>query len=144
MLHLLPNFLAEDTDAKKIFPPSIYEVFPTLDVLIVETPKEARAYLKRLLASDPELYKRLLSLPMKEYNEHTTDKEISELLEKSKNFAYLSDAGLPCIADPGYKLVKLAKDLGIEVMAHIGPSSVILALMLSGMNAASFTFYGNF
>jgi 16S rRNA (cytidine1402-2'-O)-methyltransferase len=138
MLHLLPNLLDEGCDPKKVFPAYLWEVMDTLDFIIVETPKVARAFFKHFS------YKTLLALPMKEYNEHTKEAELSTLLEKGKICGYLSDAGLPCIADPGYRLVEMARKCGIAVHAHVGPSSPLLALMLSGLNSASFTFYGYF
>lgn len=138
MLHLLPNLLDEESDPKKVLPPYLWEVMDSLQGVIAETPKVARAFFKHFS------YKKLLALPMKSYNEHTTKEEMKELLTKGEVWGYLSDAGLPCIADPGYHIVEMARGMGIPVHAHVGPSSVVLALMLSGLNAASFTFYGYF
>lgn len=141
MLHLLPNLLDEESDPKKVLPSYLWEVMDTLQGVIVETPKVARQFFKHFC------YKKLLSLPMKTYNEHTKIDEFQDLIEpmaRGEIWGYLSDAGLPCIADPGYQLVRLAHKHNIPVHAHVGPSSVVLALMLSGLNAASFTFYGYF
>jgi len=77
-------------------------------------------------------------------NEHTKEEEFKEIIKKIKDqkWALLSDAGLPCIADPGSKLVYLARENNIDIKAISGPSSIFLALMLSGLKAQSFTFHG--
>lgn len=76
-------------------------------------------------------------------NEHT--QEIDELLkplQKGEKWGLISDAGLPILADPGYQLVRRARDLGILVKVFVGPSSLVHALMLSGLPAQRFAFHG--
>jgi 16S rRNA (cytidine1402-2'-O)-methyltransferase len=141
MLHLLPNLIDEESDPKQVLPSYLWEVMASLQGVIVETPKAARRFFKHFC------YKELLALPIKSYNEHTKEDEFEDMMEpmgRGEVWGYLSDAGLPCIADPGYRLVRLAQKRRIQVHGHVGPSSVVLSLMLSGLNASSFTFYGYF
>ncbi len=78
-------------------------------------------------------------------NEHTTHEEIGDYLdaiERGENIGLLSEAGLPCVADPGAMITKVAQRRGIEVVPLVGPSSLMLALMASGFNGQSFAFVG--
>ena len=78
-------------------------------------------------------------------NEHTTHEEIGGYLDAircGKNIGLLSEAGLPCVADPGAMITREAQRLGIEVVPLVGPSSLMLALMASGCNGQSFAFNG--
>ena len=142
-LTLLPNVLSEETEDIFIYVPAILEkVVTSLDGLIVENEKEARKYLKRFTFPEGKTFR---DVPMKVLNEHTKNQELKELLYpvlKGENWGVVSDAGLPCIADPGAKLVALAKRKGVKVEAITGPSSLILALMLSGFSAQKFSFQG--
>lgn len=77
-------------------------------------------------------------------NEHTQDTEIANYLDSinSGNIGLLSEAGLPCIADPGAKIVRMAQQKGIGVVPLVGPSSLMMALMASGFNGQNFSFVG--
>lgn len=131
-LILLPNIIAENTEACA-FPPIVYEKVKTLTHLIAESEKEGRRYLKRFS----------LTLPILLLNEHTKDfHELIDPLKKGAIIGLISDAGLPCLADPGYQLVSLARKNKIEVEALIGPSSILLAIMLSGLPSQRFSFHG--
>lgn len=135
-LILLPNLLSAEASIERSFPPVLAEEVKRLSGLIVEDEKEARAFLKRL--GSP-------FLPMKKLNEHTPKQEIQELLEpllKGETWGLVSDAGLPCLADPGAELVRKARERGIKIEAIPGPSSLFLALMLSGLPAQRFAFHG--
>lgn len=77
-----------------------------------------------------------------EHNEIEKSKELVSLLVEGKNLALVSDAGTPCISDPGYRLVKLACENGIEVLSIPGPSSVVSAISISGLSTSSFAFFG--
>ena len=137
-LFLLPNLLDKEAEHQLFFPISVDRAVASLQGIIAENEKEARAYLKRFNAPFREFPIRLL-------NEHTQD--IEELLTPMRNgetWGLISDAGLPVLADPGYLLVRRARILGIGVTAFIGPSSIVLALMLSGLPAQRFAFHGYF
>lgn len=136
-LYLLPNLL-DDTvdDHTKYLPANIGEIVASLDGCVCETEKLARRFLGR--------FKRA-QLPLKVLNEHTKDEELIDLivpLEQGGTWGMLSDAGLPCIADPGAKLVQLARKKNVAVEAVAGPSSFIMALMLSGFSGQHFSFHG--
>lgn len=80
-----------------------------------------------------------------ELNEHTRDQALPEMLQpllKGEDMALISEAGLPCVADPGSKIVALAHQFQIRVHPLSGPSSILMALMASGFNGQSFTFHG--
>lgn len=79
---------------------------------------------------------------MDKHNEYGVTKEIEELISKGGEIGLVSEAGLPCIADPGEEIVKYAMDKGYEIRPLVGPSSIMLALMGSGLNGEQFTFHG--
>lgn len=124
ILILLPNLLHEEAAFTFQIPP--------LDALIAESEKGGYTYLKK--ASLPKVPTYLL-------NEHT--KNLDELLQiPEEKVGLISDAGVPCLADPGSELVFKARQKGIQIEAIPGPSSIPLALMLSGLPAQAFTFHG--
>lgn len=112
----------------------------TCHTFIVEELRTARRFLKRAgyphAIDDTTFY---------ELNEHTSPEEIGHYLdaiERGENIGLLSEAGLPCVADPGAMITKVAQRRGIEVVPLVGPSSLMLALMASGFNGQSFAFVG--
>ncbi len=135
MLILLPNVLDEEQADKSLLPPILEEIVPKLDGIIAEREKGARRFLKRYI---PELNKPILTL-----SEHTTDlDELIEPLKAGETWGLISDCGLPILADPGAALVTRLHKLGIKVAACPGPSSIFLALMLSGLSGQKFAFHG--
>jgi 16S rRNA (cytidine1402-2'-O)-methyltransferase len=136
-LYLLPNLLAEDSDISLSIPPCVEGIIYQLDGFFVETPKEARKFLKRFD------FEKVRDKPM-EIVDRRSDDFSSHLkqLKKGSSWGLLADSGLPCIADPGSRLVLLAKQSGVEVIAIPGPSSIFMALQLSGLYSQKFTFYG--
>lgn len=138
-LVLLPNLLDESQDAEHHFSPAVFEAVQGVDALIAESEKGGRRYLMRF---KPETFR---NVPIYLLNDHSTDDDVDELIgliAKGGKWGLVSDCGLPCIADPGARLVKRAHDhkLGVEVLP--GPSSIIHALMLSGLSNQSFSFQG--
>jgi len=111
-----------------------------LKYFIVENEKSARKTIKKLKLSTP--IQELSIIP------HNKDTPIETLLSYIKpsleggNIGLLSDAGVPCVADPGSKIVKLAHQNNIRVVPLVGPSSIILSLMASGFNGQNFRFHG--
>ncbi|MFA6118764.1 MAG: SAM-dependent methyltransferase [Parachlamydiales bacterium] len=138
-LILLPNLLDENQDIDLYFPPKLKTIIESLEGLIAENEKNARNYLFRFLQREEAK-----KINLKLLNEHTKESELKELIEliAKGNWGIISDAGLPCIADPGANLVKYARAKNIEVKAVSGPSSIFLALMLSGLNGQQFSFHG--
>lgn len=139
-LLLLPNVLGDVAHPELYLPASVGEAVKSLDGLIAEGPQEGRRYLSHFMPMEEAL-----KIPIAIYSEHTPDEDLEFLLEpikKGERWGYVSDCGLPCIADPGYKLVKRARTRGLVIRAFVGPSSILLALMLSGLPAQRFAFHG--
>ena len=121
-------------------PPDTLAVARRLDHFVVERAKTARAHLKAMGHPLP-----LQSLHLAELNEHTPATAIPQLLTPLKaghDVGLLSEAGCPAVADPGAELVKAAHREGIPVVPLIGPSSILLALMASGLGGQRFAFHG--
>lgn len=138
-LYLIPSMLGETASVETI-PALTVALLQRLEHLIVETPKQARRFLQ---ACGVRLSERRIQFYV--LDEHTLDSALPSMLEPLRDGAdvgMLSDAGCPAIADPGAKLVRLAHTLGIEVMPLVGPSSIALALMASGLNGQRFIFHG--
>ncbi len=138
-LHLLPNLLGPHVAHRDFFPTAVDTVVAALDGLIAENEKNGRAYLKRFSLKTPLQEFKIFSL-----NEHTPHHEIEGIIPELQKgeWGLISDAGLPCVADPGFSLVQLCHHYHIPVSAQIGPSSIILGIMLSGLPCQRFTFHG--
>lgn len=116
------------------------ELLATCRTFIVEELRTARRFLKK--AGYPHAIDDTVFF---ELNEHTSPEETSHYLdaiERGENIGLLSEAGLPCVADPGAMITRVAQRRGIEVVPLVGPSSLMLALMASGFNGQSFAFVG--
>jgi 16S rRNA (cytidine1402-2'-O)-methyltransferase len=138
-LYLIPTTLG-DTSVEKVLPVENTNVVRSLHYFVVENTRTARRHLKKMV---PEIV--IDDLDFKELNEHTKPFELEMLLEPIKlgyDVGILSEAGCPGVADPGADLVKLAHQKGIKVVPLVGPSSILLALMASGMNGQNFAFIG--
>lgn len=139
-LFLLPNLLGELPQHEDFLPRSIDKVVESLDGIIAESEKGGRRYLKRFKTLKPAH-----NIPLALLNEHTKKEDYDFLLEpilKGEKWGLVSDAGLPCIADPGSDFVLRARQRGIAIQAFVGPSSVTLGLMLSGLPGQRFAFHG--
>jgi len=138
-IYLLPNTLGQD-NFDYIIPKDVVNIIDSLTYFIVENEKTARAYIKRLL---PEKNQRELRLEI--LDKQTDPLDLPYFLDPIKNghsIGVLSEAGVPCVADPGASIVSIAHRKGIEVRPCLGPSSILLALMASGFNGQQFTFRG--
>jgi 16S rRNA (cytidine1402-2'-O)-methyltransferase len=121
-------------------PPDTLAVARRLDHFVVERAKTARAHLKAMAHPLP-----LQSIAMQELNEHTPASAIADLLAPlvaGHDLGLLSEAGCPAVADPGANLVRAAHAAGIAVVPLVGPSSILLALMASGLGGQRFAFHG--
>lgn len=138
-LYLIPTTLGE-CDAETVLPLSIKRVIEVIDDFIVENEKTGR---KSIKITNPQ--KNQASLRIKILNKHTEKSEYLSMIQaclEGKNVGIISEAGCPGIADPGAVIVKIAHEKGIQVVPLVGPSSVLLALMASGMNGQNFAFNG--
>jgi len=121
-------------------PASVLERVRTLESFVVENEKSARAFLSAV-----EMPRPLQELSLATLDEHTPPNEISSLLKplrEGRSLGLLSEAGCPAIADPGAALIEAAHREGFRVVPLIGPSSLILALMASGLEGQRFAFCG--
>ncbi len=138
-LYLIPTSLGE-ASAFRVRDSRLDTILEALGYFIVENEKSARASLKELGFKRP-----ISSVKFSLLNEHTPSKELETLIEpilKGEDAGLLSEAGCPCVADPGSNLVRLAHQRGVLVRPMVGPSSFLLALMASGLNGQSFVFHG--
>lgn len=139
-LLLFPNLLGEHKYHEPFLPASIDKAVATIDGLIAESEQGGRRFLGRFSTK-----KAAKDIPIAIYDKHSTDKDLDFLLEplqKGERWGFVSDAGLPCIADPGDRLVRRARQTGIMIQAFVGPSAILLALMQSGLSGQNFTFHG--
>jgi 16S rRNA (cytidine1402-2'-O)-methyltransferase len=138
-LYLIPTRLG-DNPPLEVLPLSIKKIIEQVDDYIVENEKTARRFIKRVSPGKSQKLLKLLLL-----NKYTQEHELDHFLDHCKagtHMGLLSEAGCPAIADPGSDIVRLAHEIGIQVVPLVGPSSIILALMSSGMNGQSFAFNG--
>lgn len=138
-LYLIPSPLGE-SDFTAVFPAWNSEIIQTIDTYIVEDVRTERRFLKKLGIKKP-----IDELTFFHLDKHSKDLDLRQFLSpclEGKNVGLLSDAGVPCIADPGNLVVATAHRMGITVVPLVGPSSILLSLMASGFNAQSFAFHG--
>jgi 16S rRNA (cytidine1402-2'-O)-methyltransferase len=139
-LFLIPTTLGSFDTIGRALPNYNTEVIHSIDIFIVEQVRTARRFLSRLKhpvkIDDMEFF---------ELNKHTNEDEVFSFLygiKGGKSIGLLSEAGTPCIADPGAAVVKIAHELKINVVPLVGPNSIVLSLMASGFNGQNFTFHG--
>lgn len=137
-IFLIPTPLGDD--ALHTIPPYVIDTIHSLDTFVVERAKTARHFIK---ATQPPYPISDLTVIEIDANTHAIDyKEIKPILESGKSIGILSEAGCPGVADPGALIVDWAHQNGYVVLPLVGPSSILLSLMASGMNGQSFTFQG--
>ena len=142
-LYLIPVTLGDDDIAALLpssLPPNVIATAQKLEHFVVETEKPARQFLSAIKTAKP-----VRELTLNLLNEHTLDKDVAALLApllKGQDVGLMSDAGCPGVADPGAKLVALAHQKNIKVVPFVGPSSILLSLMASGLNGQQFAFLG--
>lgn len=139
MLFLIPAYLSEESPID-YFAPSIKEYILKTDYFFVENEKTARKVIKFFAPEKKQSDLKLFLLD--KYSESNDLKEAQKLMKSGQDFGLLSEAGLPCIADPGNVMVKWCHENNIKVIPINGPSSIILALISSGFNGQEFTFHG--
>ena len=139
VLYLVPTLLGADALPVSL-PLGVQETVRGLQGFIAENAKSARRFLKAVGYPVP-----LAQVPITELNEHTPAAALHALLapvRDGQRIGVLSEAGCPAVADPGAALVALAHQQGLRVVPLVGPSSLLLALMASGLNGQRFCFHG--
>lgn len=138
-LYLIPTPLG-DNEPAEVLPAGVIERACSLRVFVVEEIRTARRFLSRY-----GLRGHIAELEFHELNEHSIAADVEalgSLFDRGEDVGLLSEAGLPAVADPGAELVALCHRRGVEVVPLVGPSSLMLALMASGLNGQSFAFCG--
>ena len=140
-IYLIPTPLGEPFEAQlHTIPPYVIEIIHSLDTFIVERAKTARHFIKATKQLIP--LSNLLIFELDDNGQFNEYQEITNILQSGKSIGILSEAGCPGVADPGAAVVAWAHRQSVEVVPLVGPSSILLALMASGMNGQSFTFHG--
>ena len=137
MIYLIPSFLSEN--AVQTIPPYVMDAVRDCAIIFAENERTARRFLKSMDKS----------IDINSFEWHTIEKDESKTLEtfrmklrENKNIAIISEAGCPGVADPGQAMVAEAQQAGVSVKPLVGPNSILLALMASGMNGQQFSFLG--
>jgi 16S rRNA (cytidine1402-2'-O)-methyltransferase len=138
-LYLIPTVLG-NCEPSDVLPSSVFRVVDRLKYYIAEDIRTARRFIKSTGSTVS-----IDDIKFFELNKHTAHEDLYGFLAAAKagsDTGLLSEAGVPCVADPGSKIVAIAHNMGIRVIPLSGPSSIILALMASGLNGQSFVFHG--
>jgi len=138
-LFLIPTIIAEGT-ADRVIPRQVVETLAGIDTFLAEDVRTARRYLSSL-----KIYASIEALQFHVLDKDSTEAHIRPLLEPAlagRSIGILSESGCPGVADPGALAVRLAHELNIAVVPLVGPSSILLSLMASGLNGQRFAFHG--
>lgn len=138
-LFLIPVTLG-DISPLEVLPLSVKKVIEMVDYYIVENEKTARRFIKSIYPSKSQP-----SLKFSTINKFTEQSELPAFLQpclEGKNMGLMSEAGVPGIADPGADVIAIAHEKGIRVQPLVGPSSILMAMMSSGLNGQNFAFNG--
>ncbi|MCA8832210.1 SAM-dependent methyltransferase [Hymenobacter pini] len=138
-LYLIPTILADDT-AAQVLPPQVAQRIQALSYFLVENARTARRFIKSMAPQQV-----IEELRIQVIDKDSTEAQIQAALQPvlaGQDAGVISEAGCPGIADPGAELARRAHQLGLRVVPLVGPSSLLLALMGSGMNGQSFAFHG--
>ena len=137
-LYLIPTSLGEN--AIHTIPPYVVDLIHKIEFIIAERAKTARRFIKNTGSPRP-----MPTYQLSELNDRTPDGDLDEMLRpifEGNDVGIMSEAGCPGVADPGARLVALAHRKGVQVVPMVGPSSILLALMASGLNGQNFRFLG--
>ena len=140
VVYLIPSVLAEE--AVETIPSYVLEAVRDCKVLFVENERTARRFLKKMSKEIVIDSFEWFVIPKHENEANSMLQSFKQKIEEKKNIGIISEAGCPGIADPGQQLVSVAQQLQVRVKPLVGPSSILLALMASGMNGQQFQFVG--
>ena len=138
---MIPCPISDERDVWDVLPKHNLEVMNSLDYFIVENVRSARRFLSRV-----GIERKIDKLEFVELNEHTTSaEEVERMLRpvlEGRSAGVISEAGVPGVADPGADIVALAHRNSVKVVPLVGPSSILMSVMASGLNGQSFAFVG--
>lgn len=138
-LFLVPTTLG-DTEPLEVLPISVKKTIEPLRNFIVENERSARRFLKKLT---PKMNQSMLRFyPLNKYTDPLEYRDYLKVCDNGVSIGLMSEAGLPGIADPGAAIVAMAHSKNVQVVPLVGPSSITLAMMSSGLNGQSFAFNG--
>ena len=141
VLYMIPCPISDQTEVYDVVPEANRRVIDSLDYFIVENVRSARRFL-----SKAQIARKIDELEFVELNEHTVAGQAVEAMIKpllaGRSAGVISEAGVPGVADPGALVVEACHRKGIRVVPLVGPSSILLAMMASGLNGQSFAFNG--
>ena len=141
VIYMIPCPISDERGVWDVLPQANLDVMNSLDYFIVENTRSARRFL-----SKAGIERRIEELEFVELNEHTTSAaEIEKMLKPvlaGRSAGVISEAGVPGVADPGADIVALAHRKGVRVVPLVGPSSILMSVMASGLNGQSFAFVG--
>jgi 16S rRNA (cytidine1402-2'-O)-methyltransferase len=138
-VYLIPTTLG-DNEPLEVLPLSVKKHIENLTYYIVENEKTARRFIKKIVPKKAQHSLHILILD--KYTDEIESKHFLDICFKGHDIGILSEAGVPAIADPGSSMVKLAHQLKLRVVPLVGPSSILMAMMASGMNGQNFAFNG--
>ena len=138
-IYLIPNFITSDSD-KSHLSTEVEKLIFHINIFIVENVRSARRFIRKI--DREKNIDEILFFEYGKYNNLNFENDILKLILDGKSIGIISESGLPCVADPGAKIIESAHKFDIEVLPIPGPNSIILALISSGMNGQNFAFNG--
>ncbi len=138
-LYLIPNVISEETQSS-VISAQVRDILPSIQYFLAEDLRTARRYLSSL-----KIYSSIESLHFEVLDKETKEEKLTELMKpltEGHNIGVISECGCPGVADPGALAVKYAHENAVQVVPLVGPSSLLLALMASGLNGQQFAFQG--
>ena len=138
-LYLIPTTLG-DSEPLEVLPISVKQVVEKIDYFIVENEKSARRFIKKITPRKSQASLQIFILD--KFTDEIESQHYLDVCAEGRNIGLLSEAGVPAIADPGALMVQLAHKKNIKVVPLVGPSSVVMAMMSSGLNGQNFAFNG--
>jgi len=138
-IYLIPNFITSDSD-KSYLSTEVEKLIFHINIFIVENIRSARRFIRKI--DKEKNIDEILFFEYGKYNNLNFENDILKLILNGKSIGIISESGLPCVADPGAKIIEYAHKFDIEVLPIPGPNSIILALISSGMNGQNFAFNG--
>ena len=138
-LYIIPITIAE-TELNKVLPEYNHEIVKELRFFAVEKIKTARQYLRKMDREFP--IDDSVFYEQDKHDKYSFNQDVIKQLESGNDVGLLSESGYPAVADPGFKIVAKAQDIGAKIIPLVGPSSLLMALAASGLNGQGFTFNG--
>jgi len=138
-LYLIPTTLGDGTEEKTL-PSSVLNAIKNIDIFIVENIRTSRRFIKKMYKEKD--IDNTIFLSYGKHDKLDLQEDFLPHIYSGKDVGVISEAGVPCVADPGSKIVDFAHQFQVEVVPIVGPSSILLALMASGFNGQNFAFTG--